>query len=60
MDIEVIPDENSVFLRVHRNSAENNVLLPAAFKPIGNDGLSVDWEKYSSAEALRPQQLTLR
>jgi hypothetical protein len=50
---EDIPDSEFVFLRVHKNSSRDGELLPAAFKPKGEDGLSVDWERYSTAEASR-------
>ena len=53
MTSENIPDSEFVFLRVHKNSSRDGELLPAAFKPKGEEGLSVDWGRYSTAEVSR-------
>ena len=48
--VEVIPDHSSVFMRAHRDRVKNGVARPSAFEPHG-DGLSVDWDRYSTADA---------
>ncbi|OQX06372.1 MAG: hypothetical protein BWK80_50825 [Desulfobacteraceae bacterium IS3] len=48
-DIEEIPDENKVFYRIHKGFLREGKLIPGAFREIG-DGMSVDWEKYSTPE----------
>lgn len=50
MQKEDIPDGDIVFLRVHLNSAPTGKITSAALRPQGNDGLSTDWAKYSTAE----------
>ena len=52
--IEFIPDADSVFMRAHRQHFETGSLAPGVFKPQGG-GLSVNWEKYASAEQTRQQ-----
>jgi hypothetical protein len=51
--IELIPDRDSVFLRAHKTRMRDGVPTGSAFTPKGNTGLSVDWEKYSTAQASR-------
>lgn len=46
-DIEEIPDNNKVYYRVHKSFFRQEKLIPGAFREIG-DGMSVDWEKYST------------
>ncbi len=47
---EDIPDRDIVYLRIHRNSSPDGTINSAALRPQGEDGLSVDWAKYSTAE----------
>jgi hypothetical protein len=49
---EEIPDQDSLFMRVHRNNAPDGELAPGAFRDIGR-GMSTDWQKYSTAEETR-------
>ena len=50
--IEEIPNQGRLFLRVHINSVPNRKLHPGIFREQG-DAISVDWEKYSTAEETR-------
>jgi hypothetical protein len=50
--VEPIPDGDSVFMRAHRAHFRNGDLQPGVFKAQG-DGMSVDWDKYSTAEQSR-------
>lgn len=50
--VEHVPDDADVFMRAHRMFFRNRVLQPCVFRPHGG-GMSVDWEKYSSAEDAR-------
>ncbi len=59
--IEIIPDEDKLFCRVHKNliNTEGDI-LPRAFDPTPYppeipDGLSVNWSKYSSAQETQVQ-----
>jgi hypothetical protein len=49
---EPIPDEDYLFFRVHRQRIKNGEVRPSAFqnRPTENDGMSTDWEKYSTAQ----------
>ena len=49
---EEIPDESSLWMRVHRQRVRNGDVRPNAFvnKPTDKDGMSTDWEKYSTPE----------
>jgi hypothetical protein len=47
--VELIPNEDRLFRRVHKNLVRDGKLTPAAFKQIG-DGMSVDWERYSTVQ----------
>src|SRR5688572_64208 len=50
---EPIPDEDCLFLRVHwRRFRKGSEIGTSAFenKPTENDGMSTDWEKYSTAQ----------
>lgn len=51
---ENIPDDDGILLRVLRSNFdfENDEIKPVGFKNHG-DGMSTDWEKYSSAEQTR-------
>ncbi|MEZ4837803.1 hypothetical protein [Flavobacterium sp.] len=52
--VEYIPDEDSVYLRIHKNNIDNSIenpnekILIGAFNIKGDDGLSVNWSKYSN------------
>ena len=49
---EQIPDEDSLYMRVHRNDldADGNP-IPGAFRnrPKGGNSMSTDWERYTTA-----------
>lgn len=50
---EEIPNEHSVFMRVHKNYLNAaGELIPGVFRDQGA-GMSTDWEKYSTAEETR-------
>jgi hypothetical protein len=55
--VQDIPDEHLVYMRVHKQNIDfkesnpNRMIRPVAFDPKGGEGLSVDWSKYSTAEA---------
>lgn len=46
-EIEHIPDESLLYMRIHRSYFRDGKLIPGAFKDHGG-GMSTDWEKYSS------------
>jgi hypothetical protein len=54
--VETIPDEDTVFRRVHKallDVEDPDFIPPAAFRVVA-DEISVEWEKYASAdEAMR-------
>jgi hypothetical protein len=50
--IEDIPDQDSVYMRAHRTYFRDGMLQPGVFK-MHDGGMSVDWEKYSSAQNTR-------
>ena len=46
--VEVIPDESSVYMRLHRVTwIRDGAVIPGAFGNIGS-GMSCDWAKYST------------
>ena len=47
--VEPIPDADNVFMRAHRMHFRDGELHPGVFREQGN-GMSVDWDKYSTAE----------
>jgi hypothetical protein len=49
---EEIPDSDSVFMRAHRNLMRDGEIGRGVFTAHGG-AMSVDWDKYSSAEATR-------
>lgn len=51
-DVEHIPGEDSVYMRAHRDFIRAGVLQPGVFRQ-HDHGMSVDWEKYSSASDTR-------
>ena len=50
--VEIIPDSDSVFMRAHRNHVRDGEFGPGVFRAHAG-GMSVDWDKYSSADATR-------
>lgn len=50
--VEVVPDEDRLFMRVHKNNIRDGEPLPGAFKDHGG-GMSTDWEKYSTPAETR-------
>ena len=52
--IEEIPDAASVFMRAHWRHFRNGELDPGVFKAHGN-GMSVNWDRYASAEGTKQQ-----
>lgn len=52
--IEHIPDEDHIYMRIHKANIDasivddNEKILIGAFNIKGDDGLSVNWSKYSS------------
>jgi len=50
--IEVIPDNDSVYYRVHQSSIIQGKIIPYAFREIG-EGMSTDWAKYSTPQESR-------
>ena len=51
-DVENIPDEDFVFMRVHKSFIKDGELIPGVFQDRGG-GMSTDWEHYSTAEQSR-------
>ena len=52
--IEEIPDADSVFMRAHQDYFRDGELQPGVFKPHGK-GMSVNWDRYASAEGTKKQ-----
>ena len=52
--IEEIPDNDSVYMRAHRQYIRNGQLSTGVFRPQG-EGMSVNWDRYSSPELTRSQ-----
>lgn len=52
--IEWIPDADSVFMRAHAMHFRDGKLSPGVFSP-HNGGMSVNWEKYASADETKQQ-----
>lgn len=52
--IEEIPDADSVFMRARQEHIRDGELLPGVFKAQG-DGMSVNWDRYASAEGTKQQ-----
>ncbi len=53
-DIEVIPSGDSVFMRAHRMHFSDGALQPGVFRE-QQGGMSVNWDRYASAEQTRQQ-----
>jgi hypothetical protein len=49
--VEPIPDSDRIFRRAHKQHFTNGEALPSAFDL--KDGMSTDWEKYSTAQEAR-------
>jgi hypothetical protein len=49
---EPIPDENYLWMRVHKSQLPDGDIAPGAFKnrPTTKDGMSTDWEKYATPQ----------
>lgn len=47
--VEIIPDEDRLFMRAHRMFFKDGQLAPGVFRDHAA-GMSVDWEKYSTAK----------
>jgi len=55
-DKEYIPDENSLYMRVHKNDLDaEGKPVPGAFRnsPKGAAGMSSNWDKYADANSTR-------
>lgn len=52
---EVIPDEDALYLRVHRAHFARGEVLSPAFRNHPPGGLSTNWSRYSSPEETRAQ-----
>lgn len=52
--IETIPDTDSVFMRAHFQYFRNGELQPGVFRT-QDDGMSVNWDRYASAEETKQQ-----
>jgi hypothetical protein len=50
--IEHVPDGDDTFMRAHSDHFRRGDLLPGVFK-VRDDGMSVDWAKYSTPEETR-------
>ena len=51
--IELVPDNDLLFMRVHQNNIRDGSPLPIAFMNHGageEEGMSTDWSKYSTPE----------
>jgi hypothetical protein len=53
--IEVIPDDDLLYMRVHENYITHNGIEPGTFvnRPKGSPYMSVDWARYSRPEETR-------
>lgn len=50
--VEHIPDEDSVYMRAHKDFLRNGLLQPGVFRE-HNGGMSVDWDKYCTPHETR-------
>ena len=46
--IEIIPDDNELYMRVHKNHYDKGVILTGCIKNHGG-GMSTDWKKYAKS-----------
>jgi hypothetical protein len=50
-EIEEIPNQSLIYMRVHKNEMKNGKPLPFTFRiRPGHTGMSVDWDKYATPE----------
>jgi hypothetical protein len=61
--VEIIPDPDRLYHRVHKTFIKHRGIEPAAFsnRPKGSNSMSVDWEKYATpgetrARARKPHE----
>jgi hypothetical protein len=60
-EIELIPDDAILYMRVHeKNLDSNSEPIPGAFRnqPTRADGMSTDWNKYSTPEECQQRART--
>jgi hypothetical protein len=52
---ETIPPDQRLFMRVERSFVKNGNFIPGAFRnrPTEQDGMSTDWERYSTPDQTR-------
>lgn len=52
---EDIPEQDQLFLRIEKSYVRNGTPMPGAFRnrPTDKDGMSTDWDRYSTAKATR-------
>jgi len=53
---EQIPDEDLLFMRVHKNEIQGGAPIPGAFRNRGEgdqEGMSTDWSRYSTPETTK-------
>lgn len=48
--VEEIPNEDSLFYRLHKNYLREGEIIPGAFQAKGGEGMSTDWSRYTNAE----------
>ncbi len=53
--IEIIPDQDRLYYRVHKTFIKSHGIEPAAFSnwPKGSSSISVDWAKYATSQETR-------
>ncbi len=51
-EVEDIPDDSDVYMRAHDVYFRGKALQPGVFR-VHEDGMSVDWDKYSTPEQTR-------
>jgi len=54
-EVEIIPDWDRLYHRVHKTFIKSHGIEPAAFsnRPQGSKSMSVDWEKYAIPQGTR-------
>lgn len=56
-EIEDIPNDGTLYYRVHKSYIIDNEVIPGAFRSRG-DGMSTDWNKYSTPEESQARSKT--
>lgn len=56
-EIEDIPNDGILYYRVHKSYIIENEVIPGAFRSRG-DGMSTDWNKYSTPEESQARSKT--